>query len=588
MDSLKNYGSFSSLGAFSPKKKYTQSVATPQSLQNMSSTGKPVQVPTTGVSTVQNSSNGATAPVNPAVKTPQAQKYLASISATPTPQTPTQTPLVGNVQTPSGATVNTQTGGLIQAPKVDPQQGYRDAFQQYISALQPSSEESQARKYLSNLTLQQKKDQEEALNRGESLGFATGEAQRVNRNNAFAIEGAASAVDALTAQRQGMTEAQKARMDFEKSLLGDTREQERFTAEQQAKTRQPFELGEGQSRYEFNPETGKYEQIANVAKTYSPKDTFSVGEFSGTLSPLAQAVQNGTISIDKLPSAQRSQIAAELATSGIQSPRQQSLQSNIDVVDELLKTDTDAITGIGQNPLNYIGVANARPLNLFNQLKGILSLENREKLKGSGAISDFEFKVLAQAATSLGRNLNNKDFKSELQKVKDVFEGRYRLTEGQNPQQNIAPDEEAELLKQGFTKQQIDAFKGTQSFKSVGNTTASIPKTSRFAYVNNNPGNLRFAGQSGAVKGENGFAKFKTPADGVTALENQIKLDASRNLTLAQFVGKYAPPTENDTNKYIQDIIKITGAQKNTSIKNIDLRTLVKAVAKKESGTIIS
>lgn len=223
MDSLKNYGSFSSLGAFSPKKKYTQSVATPQSLQNMSFTGKPVQVPTTGVSTVQNSSNGATAPVNPAVKTPQAQKYLASISATPTPQT--QTPLVGNVQTPSGATVNTQTGGLIQAPKVDPQQGYRDAFQQYISALQPSSEESQARKYLSNLTLQQKKDQEEALNRGESLGFATGEAQRVNRNNAFAIEGASNALDAFTAQRQVMTEAQKARLDFEKSLLSDTESQ---------------------------------------------------------------------------------------------------------------------------------------------------------------------------------------------------------------------------------------------------------------------------------------------------------------------------------------------------------------------------
>ena len=38
---------------------------------------------------------------------------------------------------------------------------------------------------------------------------------------------------------------------------------------------------------------------------------------------------------------------------------------------------------------------------VYNQLKGQLSLENRQKLKGSGAVSDFESKTLERAASSL-------------------------------------------------------------------------------------------------------------------------------------------------------------------------------------------
>jgi len=148
----------------------------------------------------------------------------------------------------------------------------------------------------------------------------------------------------------------------------------------------------------------------------------------------------------------------------------------------------------------------------------------------------------------------------------------YAISEPEQTQQQlqeITPDEEQELLNGGVSPETIQMMK-SQSFNSVGNTTASIPKTSRLAYVNNNPGNLRFAGQDGAVNGEKGFAKFPTPEAGVRALQNQIKLDASRNLTLAQFINKYAPPTENNTSKYIQDVIKVTGARNSgNSTKNI-------------------
>lgn len=45
---------------------------------------------------------------------------------------------------------------------------------------------------------------------------------------------------------------------------------------------------------------------------------------------------------------------------------------------------------------------------------------------------------------------------------------------------------------------------------------------SRLAVENNNPGNLRFIGQAGAVKGRNNFAKFSSVEAGYQALENDI------------------------------------------------------------------
>jgi hypothetical protein len=50
-----------------------------------------------------------------------------------------------------------------------------------------------------------------------------------------------------------------------------------------------------------------------------------------------------------------------------------------------------------------------------------LSLENRQKLKGQGAVSDFEGKMLAKAASSLTPALSDKDAVKELQKIRGIF-----------------------------------------------------------------------------------------------------------------------------------------------------------------------
>lgn len=68
-------------------------------------------------------------------------------------------------------------------------------------------------------------------------------------------------------------------------------------------------------------------------------------------------------------------------------------------------------------PRNIPGTAAYELKNKFNQLKSILSLENASKLKGSGAISDNERKLLADSVTSLNINSNKQAFLNELNKL---------------------------------------------------------------------------------------------------------------------------------------------------------------------------
>lgn len=151
------------------------------------------------------------------------------------------------------------------------------------------------------------------------------------------------------------------------------------------------------------------------------------------LSDLAQSVLKGIITIDKIPAAQRAWIAQELARAGTQTPRTKEIQYNIDLVDELLNSPSlKTISGNIQwrLPWALLGSDAQLALNQYEQLRNSLSLDSREKLKGTGAISDFESKMLASAASALGRNLSDADFQKELQKIRDVFAGKYKYLTG--------------------------------------------------------------------------------------------------------------------------------------------------------------
>lgn len=100
------------------------------------------------------------------------------------------------------------------------------------------------------------------------------------------------------------------------------------------------------------------------------------------------------------------------------------------------------------------------------------------------------------------------------------------------------------------------------------------------SYRNNNPGNLKYAGQPGATGADaRGFAIFPDFATGFQALKNQLALDASRNpdWTLTQFFSKYlggnpySPETTGQGNpfSYAADVAKQLGVAVNATIGSL-------------------
>jgi hypothetical protein len=83
----------------------------------------------------------------------------------------------------------------------------------------------------------------------------------------------------------------------------------------------------------------------------------------------------------------------------------------------------------------------------------------------------------------------------------------------------------------------------------------SIPQIRR------NPGDLKFAGQMGATApgATVGIAVFKSNEYGVTALFRQLWLQVAEGQTVRQIIAQWAPPNENNTSAYFQDVLAWTG-----------------------------
>jgi hypothetical protein len=140
-----------------------------------------------------------------------------------------------------------------------------------------------------------------------------------------------------------------------------------------------------------------------------------------------------------------------------------------DITKKLLERDTAPITGLLQIRSHIPGTQAAYTKDLYDQLKGVLSLENRTYLKGSGQISDYESKLLADAATALNQNLSNEDFKQVLKDLNKRFTKEY-----------------------GQKEQPINEYKGNGLMDMIK------PFLSMGAYGNRNPGGSSMMGFNGA------------------------------------------------------------------------------------------
>lgn len=93
-------------------------------------------------------------------------------------------------------------------------------------------------------------------------------------------------------------------------------------------------------------------------------------------------------------------------------------------IDELLALDTREITGRIRQGGTFLGSDQGRKAKvLYDNIVAKLSLDNVEKLKGQGAISDAERRLLADAATKINNIQSDTDFRAALEQTKQAIQG---------------------------------------------------------------------------------------------------------------------------------------------------------------------
>lgn len=431
-------------------------------------------LPVTSTAPKSNAVTSNPSAVSPSLKTPAAQAYVSSKLQAPTTVAAPQMAPVAPVP-PVTAPTATVAAPVPQTPST--RDAYMNAYKAYQDAQKENARVTEAQKAYNDFMTNQAMSVagREGRGLGIPLDIVRGEQERLLKQTNPQLDRLQRELGFAENAQEREVVAAKSGLDLQKDLLGFDMEEAKAMREaskpivvdgvaysQQAdgslkplttKEQEAFNLSEGQSRYAINPTTGQYELVASKGKTYAPGTGGGMTTDGGQkqLSSLAQSVQNGTISLDKLTPTARAQVAAELTAYGVSSGRQDELVANSKVVQDLLSSpNLDKMLGFFEGTLKLGNLDPYSQLNInkFNQLKGILSLDAREKLKGSGAISDFEFRVLGDAASALGRNLQPEDFKIVLQEIKDVFDGKYSKTkigsqaQGQGGGSNIvtAPD----------------------------------------------------------------------------------------------------------------------------------------------------
>ena len=84
--------------------------------------------------------------------------------------------------------------------------------------------------------------------------------------------------------------------------------------------------------------------------------------------------------------------------------------------------------------------------------------------------------------------------------------------------------------------------------------------------THNNPGDLRHSPHSFHLGDPDAIGQIDTPEDGWADLERQLQLFADRNMTLRAAIYAFAPPEENDTERYLNFVCKGLGVPDNIPV----------------------
>ena len=118
-----------------------------------------------------------------------------------------------------------------------------------------------------------------------------------------------------------------------------------------------------------------------------------------------------------------------------------------------------------------------------------------------------------------------------------------------------------------------------QSTANIANSANGTAPNAPMGIRNNNPGNLRPGGN---------FAQYPDMQTGLTALDNNLQSYGKQGInTVAGVISKWAPPNENDTNGYIQEVSQRLGIKPNQPIdlsNPLVRQSISTAIALRENG----
>jgi len=223
------------------------------------------------------------------------------------------------------------------------------------------------------------------------------------------------------------------------------------------------------------------------------------------------------------------------------------------------------------------------------QANKIANLKQKEKAKEAEKKSLFEKLkekaggMLSSAATSVGNF-----FKDPIGSIKNAWNG---LTGG-----NTGGSPKGVSVK-AFPPHNGGKGVATMTMGKLGREihypNGDVKTGGTRNWRNNNPGNLEYNNYTkglGAIGTDGRFAIFPSMEAGFKAQMHMLTKGKNyKNLTLAQAIQRYAPPSENNTSAYIAQVVKTSGVPAGTimgQMSEAQAMAVVKAMANHEGAKV--
>jgi hypothetical protein len=322
------------------------------------------------------------------------------------------------------------------------------------------------------------------------------------------------------------------------------------------------------------------------------------------LSSFLEAYEVG--GIDSVPKDMQAQVLAMANQQGIASPtdkkKVQSAQDVLEATNRLEEVMGGATSAIGPgieralgSVVSFFGLNDKKNVEAeIDRVKSLLSIDNLEKFRGLGPMSEREFKAAADAASSLRTDMSEASFRTELSRIQERMENGilYSIatdtpTRLQTAEMQVARKAFVNGLKPSvqdiadMAQRRVEEVEAEVYAQPMSMGGGNVPQR------NNNPGNIKSGGLADDMAigtDEQGHLIFPDAQTGLRALQMDIQAKVNGNSrflpanpTVAQLGKVYA----EDPN-WATSVSKILGVSPSTKTQDIPIEQLTNAIMRQE------